>query len=391
MKDLLSKQLRITQCFFFLWDPPLRLYNAGMVSFYKFNAMKVEDSIKSIRHVFSSRFPNFCLAYSLKTNSYPGILSKARDMGVMAEVVSPEEFLNALDAGFCTRDIVYNGVCKSRDQVAMTIGAGGLVNIDNGRDLEMVLEIAGSTGLIPKVGVRLNFDVGNKIRSRFGVKADGPLYSRILSLDSQGKISVIGLSCHFTSTREDFYWRRKAHVLSEKARNFRNVEYLDFGGSLAGSWERSDGRNGIRGSVGWDDVACSIYEVLHKEGLDEKRIMLECGTAVCGSSFDLVTEVLHIKDEERIAVIDAGFSDMYLGAMKDTLQFEVIHHGNAIPQRRLENYSICGSTCLENDIVKKGFNGNLAQGDRIVFRNVGAYSFCFSNGFIRNPLKVVAI
>lgn len=388
---MLSKQLRKGQWFFFLWGTVIRLYNRSMVSFYKYNPMKVEESINSIRQAFSSRFPEFCLAYSFKTNSFPGILSKARDMDLLAEVVSPEEFQNAVKMGFCARDILYNGVCKSRDQVALTIAAGGILNIDNQRDLDMVLEISASSGVVPKVGVRLNFDVGNRIRSRFGIKADGPLYSRIVALDSEGRIAVNGLSCHFTSTKEDFYWRRKALVLSQKARDFRHIEYLDFGGSLAGAWEKSDGRSGARGSVQWSDVASSIYEVLHAEGLDGRKIILECGTAVCGSSFDLVTEVLHIKDEEGIAVLDASFCDMYLDALRDSLHFEVIHEGNDNPQRHLENYSICGSTCLENDIVKKSFNGRLAQGDRIVFRNVGAYSFCFANGFIRKPLEVVTI
>ena len=57
-------------------------------------------------------------------------------------------------------------------------------------------------------------------------------------------------------------------------------------------------------------------------------------------------------------------------------------------QKILNDFTITGCTCLENDIMKKGFNGKLAAGDFIVFKNVGAYSLCFSNAFIRNPLPV---
>lgn len=57
-------------------------------------------------------------------------------------------------------------------------------------------------------------------------------------------------------------------------------------------------------------------------------------------------------------------------------------------QKMLNDFTITGCTCLENDIMKKGFNGKLAAGDFIVFKNVGAYSLCFSNAFIRNPLPV---
>ena len=59
----------------------------------------------------------------------------------------------------------------------------------------------------------------------------------------------------------------------------------------------------------------------------------------------------------------------------------LFHYGNYTRKELLEA-SFVGYTCLEHDHVYEGYNGNLAVGDIIQFRNVGSYSNVFKPPFI---------
>ena len=43
---------------------------------------------------------------------------------------------------------------------------------------------------------------------------------------------------------------------------------------------------------------------------------------------------------------------------------------------------MAGYTCIESDYLYKGYKGNLAKGDFVVFHNVGSYSLVMKPPFI---------
>ncbi|MBQ0052171.1 MAG: alanine racemase [Treponema sp.] len=348
---------------------------------------RIEANIKNIQKAFGSRFKDFSLAYSFKTNCHQLVISEVRKSKIMAEVVSREEYESAIANGFLNSEIIFNGVCKEKFCMIECCRGKGIVNIDNEEEVQWAEEHYDSTGEILSLGIRLNFNIGNGIKSRFGVEPDSAVYKRIKELEAQGKIKVIGLSCHFTNTRESSYWKKKAEMLSKCSADFPSIEFLDFGGSLAADYEKEDSRkNDGKGKMDFETAAKSIYEELKKAKLEDKRIIIESGTAVVGSAFKTIAKVVHIKDNGFV-VLDISFLDLLLPSLRDNIQFEVIHKSRQ--PKMLSNYTIAGYTCLENDIIKKGFNGKLGVGDEIVFKNTGAYTMCFSNSFIKNPLDIV--
>ena len=54
------------------------------------------------------------------------------------------------------------------------------------------------------------------------------------------------------------------------------------------------------------------------------------------------------------------------------LPLRVLHNGD--PVQALENANFVGFTCLEYDVMYRGFSGELAKGDNVIFGNVGGYS-----------------
>ena len=353
---------------------------------YRFYPEKLRRNVESIRNEFGGRLKNFDLAYSFKTNAHLLVLSEIKKLDLVAEVVSTEEYEAALECGFREDRMIYNGVCKEKELVYRCALAGGIVNLDNEEELSWAEEYYNENGIPLAVGLRLSFDVGNGIRSRFGIEMDSALYEKAVKFSREGRIVVKGLSCHFTATKQKKFWIKKAEGLSKAAMDFPSIEYLDFGGSLSGSFEKIDPRKNSAGEeIDFQNVAGAIHETLHRFRLENKKIILECGTAIAASAFDIVAKVLHIK-ENGFVVLDVSFKDMMIPSLSDSVNFEIVSGG--LTQKMLGNFTITGCTCLENDIMKKGFNGKLAVGDFVVFKNVGAYSLCFSNSFIRNPLPV---
>ncbi len=354
---------------------------------YRFYPERISENVNEIRSAFGKFFPDFILAYSFKTNSHQKVIDEARRNNLFAEVVSSHEYELAVSSGYNHGHIIYNGVCKDREQLYSCASNNGIVNIDNEEELSWCEEFFEETGKILEVGLRLNFDVGNGIKSRFGISVGSGLYKRAVELDAMNRIRIKGLGCHFTMTRESSYWSRKANVLAKCSNDFRYIDYLDFGGSLAASYEKTDARKkNDKGFMDFFSVAESLYEELKKFGHEKKRIIIESGTAVVGSSFEISSNVLHIK-ENGFIILDVSFMDALLPSLRDSIQFEIIRKNQS--RQMLNNFIITGYTCLENDIIKKGFNGKLSVGDEMVFRNVGAYTFCFANNFIKKPLEIL--
>ena len=92
----------------------------------------------------------------------------------------------------------------------------------------------------------------------------------------------------------------------------------------------------------------------------------------CGS---YISKVMDLKSAEGVnyAIIDGGINHInYYGSMMG-MNAPVIQHftnGNGTEK----NWCICGSLCSINDIVVRQYDAPLAEGDLLVFNNIGAYS-----------------
>lgn len=350
-------------------------------SHYVFKPSKISENYGRLQETFGKCSQGgFRLAYSFKTNAFPGVISKVKELGILAEVVSPYEYSIARKAGFSPDQIVYNGVCKDRETFIECSTGGGKVNLDNREDLQFALDYFEETGKPLEVGVRIRFDIGNKIKSHFGMEMDSELFRFIQQMDREGKIIVRGIHLHFTMAREIEFWQRRVEGMAKAVPLFEHLEYVDFGGNMYASCQK--------------DILEEYSSILTSFLKDKNLLLLlETGTPLVAESFEVVSHVTHIKD--GFIFVDVCQKDVGLSATMDECRIKLVPFekdgaGPSTPERPyLENYTIVGSTCLENDILKKSFCGKVAVGDRIVFQNCGAYSICWSNDFIIPRLPVV--
>ena len=158
----------------------------------------------------SESWGNFRVGYSFKTNSLPWLVTFLKKKGVMAEVVSDDEYALAGKLGFEDSQIVYNGPVKKRDSFEKVLLAGGILNMDGRRELDWLEELAAKhPDRRFKVGIRVNFDLEKlcpgettmgEAGGRFGFGYENGVFAQVVErVRSIGNADIAGLHLHSSS------------------------------------------------------------------------------------------------------------------------------------------------------------------------------------------------
>ena len=163
----------------------------------------------SLIHISSYR-----IAYSVKTNYLPFFCGVVKECAGMAEVVSGMEYDLVRRMGFSPSDIVFNGPYKG-DALEKSLTEGACVIVDNAVEARAVADIARKhAGRALRVGLRLNYDVGNGKVSRFGFDVSSDeLRGTVSLLSSLPNVLVEGIHCHFTGARSLDRWELRARTM----------------------------------------------------------------------------------------------------------------------------------------------------------------------------------
>lgn len=361
--------------------------------YYLFSADDFINNYLSLKSAFCNYYPDYQIAYSFKTNYTPAVCKIVLELGGYAEVVSDMEFELAKRVGFPINRIIYNGPGKEH-YIEECIINGGLLNVDNYNDIKKIREIAKNNHNL-SVGVRVNFDIGNDLHSRFGIDADnGELENVIFSLTECG-VSVSGLHYHISRARGLQYWKKridKILEIADKVERITNsrIKYLDLGSGMYGDLitELSDQFTDV---PTYDEyasvVACTMNQ--HYQNRSDKPILFtEPGTTLVSRYFSLFSTVLDIKTirEKNFALLDCSFHNVgeICGLKNVPMKIIVSRDRN----QYYDSIDLVGYTCLEQDIIIHNYCGNIGVGDIIEFCNVGGYSIVDKPPFIHPDIPV---
>ena len=315
----------------------------------------------------------------------PEVIGFIDSLCVHPEVVSEYEFEAIPDKSFWS---VCNGVAMTYEELTRHVVNGELVNFNDIVSIEEVIRLAAKSEVSLEgkwVGLRVRFDES----SRFGVMP-GDVRKAVDLIEKNG-MHLACLHCHVTGTRELTKYRKKVQDLVDViVDNDLHPEYIDFGGSMYGemNWRLKAQFDQV-GDFG--DYAAIINEGVKeivKENGYKPKVILELGTALIANAVSVVGNVIRV-DEYGRAVLDI---DKYtIGQM---IYKDVPY--NILPSRSILRaprpaYKVFGCSCIEDDVLIKNFEGELAVGDKIEFANCGAYSYCFEPDFIipRQEIQVL--
>lgn len=362
---------------------------------YVFDEQEFRKNFIHLSNALREEYALYTVAYSFKTNYAPKFCQIAKELGAYAEVVSDMECSIAKRVGFEYSKIIYNGPYKGpmADELMLN---GGILNIDNFDEAKHIVELAGSTGEVLKVGLRVNIDVGQNFISRFGIDADSEDISEIISVLKNNKnIKIVGLHCHIGRARNIEAWeRRTKQLLALSDRYIEGVpEYLDLGSGMFGEVDeclKQQFKYSIPTYEEYAAVTARIVNEHYKNSINKPILFTEPGTTVDNKYMDLVTEVHAVKHvrKQDFAVMNCSIHN--LGDACNDLQLPIAVFNNSKTEM-VQDLNMVGYTCLEQDVVYRGYTGFLSKGDYVVFGNVGGYSNVVKPPFILPQCAMIGI
>ncbi|WP_246140902.1 diaminopimelate decarboxylase [Bacillus marasmi] len=374
-------------------------------SFYLFNTEQLRMNYHKIESAFKSRYSNFIIGYSYKTNYLPYLCKVLSKLGAYAEVVSRLEYDLALKIGENPKRIIFNGPLKSRDDIFYAIDNGSLLNLDSLYEIKFVEEYAKQYPKRDiKIGLRLNFDISeNGVSplqegypiSRFGICVEsGTLHQAITELSAYKNIKIVGLHGHFSTKKRNIEaYQKITETLCKIGKRYieESLEYIDIGGGIYGEVPKSFNLN----TPSFDDYATVVCEIMNREfahWTNKPALILEPGISMVANTFQFVAKVIETKTirGQNFVLVDGSVHNI-----KPTM------HKNNLPMRITSQYPsstkatvfhVVGYTCMEKDYLAHEVVAELPQiNDFLIFDNVGAYTIVFNPPFIKERPGIVAV
>ena len=356
---------------------------------YIFLNGRFDKNVEDMLQAFRSSYANMNLGYSYKTNYTPYACKSVDRHGGYAEVVSPMEYDYALSLGVDPSRIIFNGVCKTVEAIRKAILGGSIINADSSADFRNIVRESGRVGKMPRVGIRMNFDIGIGYGSRFGVDPDEDEFREIMAAAKANGIRISGLHCHLSYTRSVESFRRRANGLIEIAGMFYSLDYLDLGGKLFGRMSPEFAKQFPEVTPAFEDYGSAVGAIFKKAFPDESvELIVEPGTALVSDCMNMATRVMYLKEigGDIYAGVDASQYDLGFAGEFKSPPYRVL---NTSDNGKEICCSIVGCTCVETDVLTNEHWGRIQEGDVVLYENVGAYTCNLSRLFIKPCLPVV--
>ena len=113
-----------------------------------------------------------------------------------------------------------------------------------------------------------------------------------------------------------------------------------------------------------------------------KTYIEPCEYLVMNAGFLVVTVLDIVHNEKDIAILDTSLSCHALDVLKNYYRLPVVYPDNGSPNKKPYSYLLAGNSCLAGDVFGEyTFAAPLKIGDKIIFGDMGSYSFAQVNYF----------
>lgn len=350
--------------------------------YFMINKELLDDGVDKLEDALQHAWPNYIIGYSYKTNALPWVIHYFRDRGCYAEVVSDDEYMLAQSIG--VKNIIYNGIAKTKDTFLEAIRNHAIVNIDSEYEIDWLDELEKNDYT---VGIRVNFDLEamcpgqtqyGEDGERFGFCYENGELKRVIEKIISKGIKISGLHLHKSSkTRMPDIYRAIAEMAVEVTRKYNlDISYVDIGGGFFGGLNRKPQ------FPEYFDMVASIMK--QQFSPDKTTLIVEPGMALIGAVIDYVTTVVDVKKTTRNTFIITNGSRTQIDPLmtKTGYFYDIMRKDDK--RQIIERQIISGFTCMEHDRLFEVQNEQeLCPGDRIIYHKVGAYTICLSPLFIK--------
>lgn len=360
--------------------------------FYCYSTATLERHYRVFAQAFADQKALVC--YALKANSNQAVIATLARLGAGADVVSGGELKRALAAGVPASRIVFSGVGKTAEEMALALDAGiHQFNVESEPELELLSQVAASRGAVAPITIRVNPDVDarthakistGKAENKFGIAWERvrSVYARAAALPG---LRVVGVDVHIGSqltALEPFEaaFRKVAELVTALRGDGHRIERLDLGGGLGIPYEEN--RLVPPEPANYADI------VKRTTGHLGCSVILEPGRLLVGNAGVLVTRVLYVKKAtaKTFVIVDAAMNDL----IRPTL-YEA-YHGvlpvvAADPDALMAPVDVVGPVCETGDFLALDRPiAPVKSGDLITLLSAGAYGAAMASTYNTRPL-----
>ncbi|MBR99186.1 MAG: diaminopimelate decarboxylase [Flavobacteriaceae bacterium] len=352
------------------YGSPIYVYDAKIISAQYRRLVSSFSKIKSLK-----------ICYAAKALSNISILSFIRSLGAGLDTVSIQEVKLGVEAGFDPDSIIYTPNGVSLDEIEEVSSMGVRINIDN----LSLLEQFGAKHPNKPVCIRINPHImagGNSkisvghIDSKFGISVHQ--IPHILRIVKNTQMKINGIHMHTGSDILDIdVFLNASEILFETAKNFKNLEFIDFGSGFKVPYFDGDVETNI------EELGLKLtqkFKSFSKQYGREIELVFEPGKFLVSQAGYFIAKVNVIKQTTStvFAQLDTGFNHL-LRPMLYGSHHEIENISNPNGKKRF--YSVVGYICETDTFGNNRKISEISEGDYLLFKNCGAYCYNMSSNY----------
>ncbi|WP_255700846.1 diaminopimelate decarboxylase [Flavobacterium anseongense] len=347
---------------------------------YVYDADKIEVQYNRLTNAFA-KVEKLRINYAMKALSNISILKLLKNLGSGLDTVSIQEVQLGLHAGFTPDKIIFTPNGVSFEEIEEVAKLGVQINIDN----LSVLEHFGAKYPKTSVCIRINPHVmagGNEnisvghIDSKFGIS----IYQipHVLRIVENTKMNINGIHMHTGSDILDIeVFLYASEILFDTAKQFKNLEFLDFGSGFKVPYKKGDIETNI------EELGRKLtkrFLAFEKEYGRELTLAFEPGKFLVSEAGYFLAKVNVIKQTTStvFAGIDSGFNHL-IRPMFYGSQHNIENISN--PKGKERFYTVVGYICETDTFASNRRIPEIHEGDTLCFRNAGAYCFSMASNY----------
>ncbi|MGB6754239.1 MAG: diaminopimelate decarboxylase [Xanthobacteraceae bacterium] len=368
------------------------LADAVGTPFYCYSSATIERHYK----VFTSAFADVdaLVCYAMKANSNQAVIATLAKLGAGADVVSGGEVLRARAAGVPPDKIMFSGVGKTADELALAVEQNILcVNVESEPELELLSSIAAAKVRAVDISIRVNPDVDpkthakiatGKSENKFGIPVSRAreVYAHAAKLKG---VRVIGVDMHIGSQIIELdpfgdAFALLADFVTTLRADGHTISHIDLGGGLGIPYREDNAPPPD------PDAYAAIVKGATKNL--NCKLIFEPGRLIVGNAGILVTRVLYLKHGEgkNFVIIDAGMNDL----IRPTL-YEAHHDIRPVRQAPAGasriTADVVGPVCESGDFLALDRSMVAPRpGDLLAVMTAGAYGATQAGTYNSRPL-----
>ena len=347
---------------------------------YVYDAHKMETQYKRLTAAFN-KVKHLKVNYAAKALTNISVLKFINHLGAGLDTVSIQEVQLGLLAGFQAENIIYTPNGVSLEEIENVAKLGVQINIDNLSILEQFgtkhPKVPVCIRINPHImaGGNTNISVGH-IDSKFGISIhQTPLLLRIVE---NTNMTINGIHMHTGSDILDIdVFIQASEILFDVARQFDNLEFIDFGSGFKVPYKENDIETNIE-ELG--EKLTERFQTFCKNYGKDLTLAFEPGKFLVSESGYFLAKVNAIKQTTStvFAQIDSGFNHL-IRPMLYGAQQDIVNISN--PEGKQRFYSVVGYICETDTFANNRRINEITEGDVLAFKNAGAYCFMMASNY----------